>query len=132
MSTRALVRGLLVGALVAVASGATAQQLKDILDLTAGASTPDGGSPISIGGTRNKTWVYPSVCVPSGTYSQTFPVMLSITDNNNHAGDSYRINWVAGGTLAPFATLPDPVDIPDDGSVNGPYSISLDTTSLVP
>jgi dockerin type I repeat protein len=132
MSTRALVRGLLVAALVTVASGAVAQN-KDILDLVASASTPDGASPISVGGSRNKTWVYPTVCGPSGTYSQSFPVTISITDNNGNAGNTYKVNWVAGGTLAPFATLPDSLTgVPDDGSVNGPYTISVNTTDLAP
>jgi len=102
---------------------------KDKLDLVALPSTPFGIAPLNI---SKRSWAYPSFCAAGGTFTQTFPVTLKITNGNGHPGDSRKLHFTATGTLAAYATLPGDVTLPDDGSVNGPYDITVNASGLAP
>jgi hypothetical protein len=114
----------------AVAPDVEAAPAKDIVNLIAGTSSPGAITPISVGG-RHKNWVYASFCVNSGTFTQSFPVSIQLTDGNNHPGDTAHVTFQKGGTLPQSAiTVPGGVTITDDGSILDLGSVSINATGL--
>jgi hypothetical protein len=97
------------------------------VDSIALASSPDGSTPISVGG-GVKHWVYPSFC-STGSFVQTFPVDLQFSGGTG--SQSTTVHFIARGGLKNFTTLPSDVTLNDDGSVQGPFNISVNASGLV-
>src|SRR5438105_2582627 len=107
-------------------------QNKDVLDIGAGPSSPDNLSPITAGN-KVKQWIYPSFCnIAVNTFTQSFPLSLTFTNGNGHAGDTVTVKWKAGGTLSPYVTLPADVQVTDDGTVVDAGSATLSLNGLAP
>jgi len=96
------------------------------VDSTALASSPDGSVPISVGG-GVQHWVYPSFC-STGSFVQTFPVNLQFSGGTG--SQSTTVHFIARGGLKNFATLPSDVILNDDGSIQGPFNISVNASGL--
>jgi hypothetical protein len=102
------------------------------VNLIAGTSSPDNQTPLSVGG-RHKNWVYPSFCSNTGTFLQSFPVSIQLTDGNNHPGDTVHVSFRTGGTLPGGAiTVPGAVTLTDDGSIVDLGSVTVNATGLAP
>jgi hypothetical protein len=121
---------LIVLALAFWTPPAHAAPKRDVLNLVAGTSSPDGITPISAGGRRNKNWVYPSFCVNTDSFSESFPISAQLTNGDQHAGDTINVHFQKSGSLAAFATVPSDIVLTDDGSVVSAGTFSVNATGL--
>src|SRR5512143_230331 len=114
MRSRLVTLLLLAG--LGVAANPRAVAGAELLDSFALPSTPDGTTPLSVGGGAKK-WVYPSFC-STGSFVQTFPLNLQFSGGT---GAQTTVHFSAKGNLKNFATVPADVLLTDDGSVQGPF-----------
>jgi hypothetical protein len=93
----------------------------DTLDFAALASTPTGSVPDSKNPNFPTHWIY-AICLPSGTFSETFPIDLVDTDDGDNSGGctgtTSSVQFSSGGSISGLTKgLPADFDITDDGSV---------------